>query len=121
VARNGGHFALATGLRDALAAAGRARVPVSSVAHLNGGVVSDDIQFERRPYDPWEAYSQSKTANVLFVVVAGDGLRARACLPSQRSQSMKGFEDASSKPFMPSILMRRRWRSRAANSGVPPR
>ena len=59
-----GHFALATGLHDALAAAGGARVVVvSSVGHLNGEVLFDDINFERHPYDRWAAYSQSKTAN----------------------------------------------------------
>ncbi|MGV9350886.1 SDR family NAD(P)-dependent oxidoreductase [Streptomyces spiralis] len=67
-----GHFALATGLHDALAAAHGARVVVvSSVGHVNGDVLFDDINFERHPYDPWAAYSQSKTANVLFAVEAG--------------------------------------------------
>jgi len=66
-----GHFALATGLHDALAAAGGARVVVvSSVGHLNGEVLFDDINFERHPYDRWAAYSQSKTANILFMVEA---------------------------------------------------
>ncbi|MEV7189739.1 SDR family NAD(P)-dependent oxidoreductase [Kitasatospora sp. NPDC093102] len=66
-----GHFALATGLHAALAAAGGARVvSVSSVGHLNGGVLFDDPHFLRRPYDPWAAYAQSKTANVLFAVEA---------------------------------------------------
>ncbi|MFI6355189.1 SDR family NAD(P)-dependent oxidoreductase [Streptomyces sp. NPDC050743] len=67
-----GHFALATGLHSALAAAHGARVvAVSSVGHVNGDVLFDDINFEERPYDPWAAYSQSKTANVLFAVEAG--------------------------------------------------
>jgi NAD(P)-dependent dehydrogenase (short-subunit alcohol dehydrogenase family) len=66
-----GHFALTTGLYHALAAAGGARVVVvSSVGHINGEVLFDDINFERHPYDPWAAYSQSKTANVLFAVEA---------------------------------------------------
>jgi NAD(P)-dependent dehydrogenase (short-subunit alcohol dehydrogenase family) len=66
-----GHFALALGLHDALAAAQGARiVVVSSVGHQNGDVVFDDINFERRPYDPWSAYAQSKTANILFAVAA---------------------------------------------------
>ena len=66
-----GHFSLTTGLHDALASAGGARVvAVSSVGHINGEVIFDDINFERRPYDPWLAYSQSKTANVLFAVEA---------------------------------------------------
>jgi NAD(P)-dependent dehydrogenase (short-subunit alcohol dehydrogenase family) len=66
-----GHFALTTGLYDALSAAVGARVVVvSSVGHINGEVLFDDINFERHPYDPWAAYSQSKTANVLFAVEA---------------------------------------------------
>ena len=66
-----GHFAVTTGLHDALAAAGNARVVVvSSVGHLNGEVLFDDVNFARHPYDKWAAYSQSKTANILFAVEA---------------------------------------------------
>jgi NAD(P)-dependent dehydrogenase (short-subunit alcohol dehydrogenase family) len=66
-----GHFALATGLHDALAAADGARiVSLSSVAHLRSSVDFDDLGYARRPYDPGEAYGQSKTANVLFAVEA---------------------------------------------------
>ena len=64
-----GHFALATGLHDRLVPGARV-VAVSSVGHVNGDVLWDDVNFERRPYDPWQAYSQSKTANVLFAVEA---------------------------------------------------
>ncbi|WP_216905713.1 SDR family NAD(P)-dependent oxidoreductase [Nocardia noduli] len=66
-----GHFALVTGLHDALAAAGNARVVVvSSVGHLNSDIDFDDIHFTHRLYDPWTAYGQSKTANILFTVEA---------------------------------------------------
>jgi len=64
-----GHFALALGLHDALAADGAARiVSVSSSAHLRSDVQLDDLHFEHRPYEPWAAYGQSKTANILFAV-----------------------------------------------------
>jgi NAD(P)-dependent dehydrogenase (short-subunit alcohol dehydrogenase family) len=82
-----GHFALATGLHDALAAADGARiVSLSSVAHLRSAVEFDDLGYERRPYDPGEAYGQSKTANVLFAVEATrrwgpDGITANAVHP----------------------------------------
>jgi NAD(P)-dependent dehydrogenase (short-subunit alcohol dehydrogenase family) len=82
-----GHFALATGLHRALAAAGRARVvSVSSSAHLRSPVVFDDIHFRERAYDPWLAYGQSKTANVLFAVEAtrrwaDDGITVNAVMP----------------------------------------
>ncbi|MEO8622392.1 MAG: SDR family NAD(P)-dependent oxidoreductase [bacterium] len=66
-----GHFALTLGLKPALREAGGARVvSVSSAAHLRGGIDFDDMHFLRRPYEPWAAYSQSKTANVLFAVEA---------------------------------------------------
>ena len=82
-----GHFALATGLRRALAEAGGARVvSVSSTGHLNSPVVFDDIHFRAREYDPWAAYGQSKTANVLFGVEAtkrwaSDGITVNALMP----------------------------------------
>ena len=66
-----GHFALAVRLHDALVAAEGARVAVlSSVGHVNGPVRFDDLNFRREPYDPWLAYAQSKTANILFAVEA---------------------------------------------------
>jgi NAD(P)-dependent dehydrogenase (short-subunit alcohol dehydrogenase family) len=82
-----GHFALATRLHGALAAAGSARVvSVSSSAHLRSPVVFADIHFRRRAYEPWAAYGQSKTANVLFAVEAtarwaADGIYTNALMP----------------------------------------
>jgi NAD(P)-dependent dehydrogenase (short-subunit alcohol dehydrogenase family) len=82
-----GHLALALGLHDALASAGNARiVALSSSAHRLSPVVFEDIHFEDREYEPWLAYGQSKTANVLFAVEAtrrwaGDGITANALMP----------------------------------------
>jgi NAD(P)-dependent dehydrogenase (short-subunit alcohol dehydrogenase family) len=82
-----GHFALALGLHDALAAADSARiVAVSSGGHLRSPVVFDDIDYAFRDYDPFGAYGQSKTANVLFAVEAtrrwsADGIVANAVMP----------------------------------------
>jgi NAD(P)-dependent dehydrogenase (short-subunit alcohol dehydrogenase family) len=82
-----GHFTLATGLHEALKAAGTARVvSLSSVGHLRAPVDFDDLHFERRPYDPAVAYAQSKTANVLFAVEAqrrwnADGITVNAVHP----------------------------------------
>ena len=85
-----GHFALATGLHDALSAAGAeggARVvSVSSSGHGSSPVVFDDINFERRAYSPSLAYGQSKTANALFAVGvtrrwASDGILANSLMP----------------------------------------
>jgi NAD(P)-dependent dehydrogenase (short-subunit alcohol dehydrogenase family) len=91
-----GHFALATGLHGALAAAASAGgggagggsrvVSVSSSGHLRSPIVFEDIHFRQRPYEPWSAYGQSKTANVLFAVEAArrwadDGITANALMP----------------------------------------
>ncbi|ANW67209.1 oxidoreductase [Mycobacterium sp. djl-10] len=82
-----GHFALTTGLHSELAATGGARVvSVSSSGHLRSPVVFDDINFRFREYDPFSAYGQSKTANVLFAVGiterwADDGITANALMP----------------------------------------
>ena len=84
-----GHFALTVGLHRALAASGSARVVVvSSVGHVNGPVLFDDLNFTRRPYDPWAAYAQSKTANILFAVEAarrwaGDHIAVNALNPGR--------------------------------------
>ena len=64
-----GHFALTVGLHPALKAAGGARVvSVSSSGHLFSPVVFGDLDYRFRPYDPWTAYGQSKTAGVLLAV-----------------------------------------------------
>ncbi|MEK8110246.1 SDR family NAD(P)-dependent oxidoreductase [Micromonospora sp. M12] len=61
-----GHYALANLLWPALAAAGTARVvAVASGRDPAWRIRWDDVQFERG-YDKWEAYTQSKLANVLF-------------------------------------------------------
>ncbi|MGW7681281.1 SDR family NAD(P)-dependent oxidoreductase [Kribbella sp. NPDC054772] len=82
-----GHFGLTLGLYDALAAAGDARVvSVSSSAHLRSDVDLDDPHFENREYEPWAAYGQSKTANILFAIEgakrwASDGIVVNALMP----------------------------------------
>ncbi|GAA0367236.1 SDR family NAD(P)-dependent oxidoreductase [Actinoallomurus spadix] len=81
-----GHFALVTGLHTALRDAGSARVVVvSSGAHQGAPFDFEDPHFERRPYDPWAAYGQSKSADILLAVGArrwaADGITANALNP----------------------------------------
>ena len=82
-----GHFALTTGLHRWLAAADGARVvAVSSIGHLFGPVVFDDLHYRFRPYDQWTSYGQSKSAIVLFAVAAaqrwaGDDMVVNALMP----------------------------------------
>jgi len=64
-----GHFQLTVRLWPALRQAHGARVvAVSSRGHRIAGVDFEDPSFDRRAYDPWIAYGQSKTANVLFAL-----------------------------------------------------
>jgi NAD(P)-dependent dehydrogenase (short-subunit alcohol dehydrogenase family) len=64
-----GHFQLTARLWPALRQASGARVvSLSSRGHMRSGVDFDDPHFERRSYDKWKAYGQSKTANALFAV-----------------------------------------------------
>ena len=82
-----GHFALTIGLHQSLAAADGARVvAVSSIGHLFGPVVFDDVHYRFRPYDQWTSYGQSKSAIVLFAVGAAqrwtdDGIAVNALMP----------------------------------------
>ena len=81
-----GPFALTGLLFDQLAPGARI-VTVSSMAHLGGVIDFGDLQSERH-YDPGQAYSQSKLANLLFTYEldrrlrdTGAGVIAAACHP----------------------------------------
>ena len=81
-----GPFALTGLLLDRLAAGARI-VTVSSIGHLGGVIDFSDLQSERH-YDPDQAYSQSKLANLLFTYeldrrlrAAGATVTALACHP----------------------------------------
>ncbi len=61
-----GHFALTGLLLPALLASPAPRVvTVASLAHRAGKIHFDDLQLEKK-YKPWDAYGQSKLANILF-------------------------------------------------------
>jgi NAD(P)-dependent dehydrogenase (short-subunit alcohol dehydrogenase family) len=82
-----GHFQLTALLWPALKKTGRARVvSLSSTGIRFSGVDLDDPNFERREYDKWKAYGQSKSANSLFAVSLdqrgyAEGVRAFAVHP----------------------------------------
>lgn len=52
-------------------------VNVSSMAHARGEIALDDLAFERRAFDGYDAYAASKLANVLFTLEASRRLRVR--------------------------------------------
>jgi NAD(P)-dependent dehydrogenase (short-subunit alcohol dehydrogenase family) len=82
-----GHFQLTARLWPALKRARGARVvALSSRGHAGAAFDFDDPKFERRPYDKWTAYGQSKTANALFALAldtrgGGHGVRAFSVHP----------------------------------------
>jgi NAD(P)-dependent dehydrogenase (short-subunit alcohol dehydrogenase family) len=72
-----GHFALTARLLPLLrATAGSRVVTMSSMAARLGHVDLGDLLWERRPYDRWQAYFQSKLANLLFTAELDRRLRA---------------------------------------------
>ena len=84
-----GHFALTARLLPAMLSTPGARIAsMSSLAHRPGHLVIDDLMFERRRYSRWQAYAQSKLANLLFTAElqrrlseAGAGTIAAAAHP----------------------------------------
>src|SRR5262245_37031509 len=82
-----GHFQLTARLWPVLRWAEKARVVSVSSTGISFGVVDfDDPTFERREYDKWNAYGQSKTANALFAVALdklgqAQGIRAFSVHP----------------------------------------
>jgi NAD(P)-dependent dehydrogenase (short-subunit alcohol dehydrogenase family) len=87
-----GHFLLTLMVLPALEAGANEThrpsrvVSLSSIGHRRSDIVFEDLQFERRPYDKWEAYGQAKTANALFAVglsrkAASRGVVANAVMP----------------------------------------
>lgn len=113
-----GHFQLTTNLLPALRKADGARaVSVSSWGHRRSPVNFEDPNFERREYEAWAAYGQSKTANILFAVELdeqekGNGVRAFSLHPgsivetnlgkhlSQDDLKALGVIDAEGKPVL---------------------
>ncbi len=62
-----GHFALTGQLISLLKKTPNSRVVnVSSIAHTSGNIDFDDLNWEKRKYRTWSAYSDSKLANLYF-------------------------------------------------------
>lgn len=95
-------------------------VNVSSRGHHICPVDFDDPHFARRPYDKWQSYGQSKTANILFTValeqrLAGRGIHAYALHPGGIHTNLgRHLSEADMADLMERI------RRGAEESGQPP-
>lgn len=82
-----GHFVLTKHLMPLIQTGSDKRiVNLSSLAHHRSDVDFDDTGFDKREYDPWISYGQSKTANALLSVgleqrFAEQGIHAYAVHP----------------------------------------
>lgn len=82
-----GHFLLTNLLMPLIEKGARPRiVNLSSRGHHIDEVHFEDLNYRDRDYDKWEAYGQSKTANILFTVgleqrLGGKGIHAFAVHP----------------------------------------
>jgi NAD(P)-dependent dehydrogenase (short-subunit alcohol dehydrogenase family) len=92
-----GHFALTARLLPLLLAADAPRVvTVSSSAHRVGSLDPDDLGWDRRRYQAWQAYGASKLANLLFTSelhrrseAAGSPLVATAAHPGWAATNLQ--------------------------------
>ena len=82
-----GHFLLVNRLAPLLKARAPSRLVVmTSGAHRLHNVDLDDPNFRHKPYDRWDAYGQSKSANALFALAfdarhRNEGVRAFTVAP----------------------------------------
>ncbi len=88
-----GHFALTGLLLDRIT---DRIVTLSSGAHRIGRIGLDDLNWERRRYERWSAYGQSKLANLMFAyelqhhaVAAGSLLRSMAAHPGYAATNLQ--------------------------------
>jgi len=88
-----GHFALTNLLLPQIT---DRVVTVASGAHRGGSISLDDLNWERRSYERWAAYQQSKLANLLFTLelqrrltAAGSGVRALAAHPGYAATNLQ--------------------------------
>lgn len=99
-----GHFAL-TGLL--LSKINDRVVTLSSTVHTYGTIHLDDLNWERRRYDRWRAYGQSKLANLLFAYelqrrlnAAGSAVRSVAAHPGYAATNLQSHTESIQDWFM---------------------
>jgi NAD(P)-dependent dehydrogenase (short-subunit alcohol dehydrogenase family) len=93
-----GHYVLTGLLLPALEAAPEPRiVNVLSLYHQRGRMNFDDLDFTKTPYNKWDAYAQSKLANLLFstelsarLAKKGSRIKVVSAHPGYASTNLQG-------------------------------
>ena len=105
-----GHFALTNLLLEHVT--GRV-VTVSSAAHRIGAIDFEDLNWERKPYNAWRAYGQSKLANLLFtaelqrrLTAAGSDVLATAAHPGYAATNLQSHSQRRSLDLLMAISNR---------------
>jgi NAD(P)-dependent dehydrogenase (short-subunit alcohol dehydrogenase family) len=105
-----GHFALTDLLLEHVS--GRV-VTVSSTAHRFGCIDFEDLNWERKPYNAWRAYGQSKLANLLFtaelqrrLTAAGSDVLATAAHPGYAATNLQSHSQRRSLDLLMAISNR---------------
>jgi NAD(P)-dependent dehydrogenase (short-subunit alcohol dehydrogenase family) len=105
-----GHFALTNLLLEHVT--GRV-VTVSSTAHRFGRIDFEDVNWERKPYNAWRAYGQSKLANLLFTAelqrrlsAAGSDVLATAAHPGYAATNLQSHSQRRSLDLLMAISNR---------------
>jgi NAD(P)-dependent dehydrogenase (short-subunit alcohol dehydrogenase family) len=125
-----GHFALTGLLIDRLQeTSGESRVVThSSGLHENGEIEFEDLQSER-DYDKWEAYAQSKLANLLFAYELdrrlrdlGASVKSVGCHPGYADTALqqRGPEMSGSRLRLWGMKIANRLFAQSAEQGVLP-
>lgn len=99
-----GHFALTGLLLDRIS---DRVVTVSSGAHAMGRIDFDDLNWERRKYQRWNAYGQAKLANLLFayelqrrLTAAGSSKLSVAAHPGYAATELQSHTESFFDPLM---------------------
>jgi retinol dehydrogenase 14 len=101
-----GPFLLTNLLRPLLERSAPARVvTVSSIAHRQGDMPFDNLQFEHGGYTIMRAYSRSKLANVLFTIelaarLAGTGVTANCLHPGAVATNIWSYAPWYTRPLL---------------------
>ena len=99
-----GHFALTSLLLPRIT---DRVVTLSSIAHIMGRIAIDDLNWNRRRYQRWMAYGQSKLADLMFAYelarrleTAGSSVRSVAAHPGYAATELQSHTESIQDRFM---------------------